>query len=88
MAGLGQQPPVDDKPPETSGPVAWVHILIVVAKEAGEAIGADVVVKRVGERIKNRLGRGCPERGQPVKDGEDYCPKCGRKLPRPPALHP
>jgi hypothetical protein len=87
MAGLGQ-PPVDDKPPETSRPAAFVHILIGIAVEVGKAIGADVAVKRVGERIKNLRGRDCPERGQPVKEGDDYCAKCGRKLPRPPAVHP
>jgi hypothetical protein len=87
MAGLGQ-PPVDDKPPETSGPVAFLHVLAVIAIEGGKAVGADVAVKKVGEWIKKRLGRGCPERGKPVKEGDDYCTKCGKKLPRPPAVHP
>lgn len=87
MADVGG-PPVEDKPPETSGPSAWLHILVQIAIEGGKAVGADVAVKKGGRWIKDRFKAPCPERGKPVTSSDDFCPKCGKPMPRPPALHP
>ena len=87
MAGVGE-PPVEDKPPKTSRPTAFLwHLLVQVAVEGGKAIGADVAVKNAGNWIRRR-GKQCPEHGKPVKKTWKHCPKCGKKMPRPPALHP
>jgi hypothetical protein len=87
MAGIGE-PPIEDKPPDTSKPVAFWHLVVQVVLEGGKAVGADVAVKKGIDWFKKRGSKGCTNRGKPVKKSWKHCPECGKEMPPAPELHP
>lgn len=85
MAGVGE-PPVEDNPTETGRPTALLDLLAFAW-----SVGSTVVppaAKKLKSWIQGRREPDCPERGKAVKKSWDFCPRCGKKMPRPPAVHP
>jgi len=72
-------------PKTDSGPRAWIHILIILAKKGLEVIGNVIdrgeKVKETTDLIKDLGSKKCFKCGARIAADARYCERCGERQP-------